>query len=567
MVRSAGRNGSAGSALARVGAGGERVLAIYRLRHVTLTIQLLVLASLAAYVAMGVVARTARISDFYASGSDVPAVWNGLAIAASLVPLLVLAELAGSAPLTEKDGLALLLGGAGGALLSALIFAAPLRKFGGYTLPDFLGERFGGVRARLIGVGLVLLCCFPALLASLVVLAEFGAEIFAVDRQTGLAGAVLILLACTLPGGMRSLSLSQAAQGLVLLAASLALIAIVRSAPGASLASADDLASRLASEAFASHGQADRVALIFGLLTGTASLPHLLMRSVTARSVAAARDGFLWAVPLTAALGLGALVAAALLGAMPPGLDTMPSWLAVLLTLGAVAGLLALAGGLLEAVANALSHDLYYRTLDGSAPAGRRLIVARASVVLVAGIATAAILNASPGALSLAPWTFSLAASGLFPALALGLWWGRANRQGAVAGMIAGAALCLYYMLAPRYIPIIFYETSSLFSNATHEQAANYLLLKQTYLLAKGAAKDEALAAWEQAARQLANRGGVSGAFAAIFAVPVGFLVIIGVSLLTPAPSADIRRFVAELRAPGLRKEAAPQLGAGFDAA
>jgi cation/acetate symporter len=245
----------------------------------------------------------------------------------------------------------------------------------------------------------------------------------------------------------------------------------------------------------------------------------------------------------------------------------MPSWLAVLLTLGAVAALLALAGGLLEAVANALSHDLYYRTLDGSAPAGRRLIVARASVVLVAGIATAAILNASPGALSLAPWTFSLAASGLFPALALGLWWGRANRQGAVAGMIAGAALCLYYMLAPRYIPIIFYETSSLFSNATHEQAANYLLLKQTYLLAKGAGKDEALAAWEQAARQLPNWGGVSGAFAAIFAVPVGFLVIIGVSFLTPAPSADIRRFVAELRAPGLRKNAAPQLGAGFDAA
>jgi cation/acetate symporter len=96
-----------------VGAGGERVLAIYRLRHVTLTIQLLVLASLAAYVAMGVVARTARISDFYASGSDVPAVWNGLAIAASLVPLLALAELAGPAPLTKQDGLALLLGGAG----------------------------------------------------------------------------------------------------------------------------------------------------------------------------------------------------------------------------------------------------------------------------------------------------------------------------------------------------------------------------------------------------------------------------------------------------------------------
>ena len=118
----------------------------------------------------------------------------------------------------------------------------------------------------------------------------------------------------------------------------------------------------------------------------------------------------------------------------------------------------------------------------------------------------------------------------------------------ALAGMLVGLGLCLFYLLMPRYFPIAFYEMSSLFSNATPEQAASYDSLRQAYYLADPAAKDAALAAWEEAARPIANWGGLKTVFAGLIAVPAGFLAAALVSAFTPAPSADTQVFVAELR-------------------
>ena len=145
---------------------------------------------------------------------------------------------------------------------------------------------------------------------------------------------------------------------------------------------------------------------------------------------------------------------------------------------------------------------------------------------------------------------FSLAASAFLPALLLGIWWKRATGEGALAGMLAGLAVCLYYMFAPRYFPFAFYETSSFLSNATQDQAANYATLRQSYYLADPGTRDAILANWEQTARAVANWWGVARAFAALFAVPVGFLVTIGVSLFTTAPSRNVQSFVEELRRP-----------------
>jgi cation/acetate symporter len=127
--------------------------------------------------------------------------------------------------------------------------------------------------------------------------------------------------------------------------------------------------------------------------------------------------------------------------------------------------------------------------------------------------------------------SFSLAASALLPALLLGVWWKRATGEGALAGMLVGLAVGLYYMLAPRYIPFAFYETSSLLSNAAPDEAARYVALRQGYYLADETVRAAALAAWQASARGVANWGGVKSEFAALFAVPVGFLVMIGVSL------------------------------------
>jgi len=121
-------------------------------------------------------------------------------------------------------------------------------------------------------------------------------------------------------------------------------------------------------------------------------------------------------------------------------------------------------------------------------------------------------------------------------------------RIGIRAGMLAGLAACLYYMLAPRYIPFAFYESSSFISNATQEAVARYEGLRQSYYLADESTRAAALAAWEEAARPVANWWGVKRDFAALFAVPIGLLTMIGVSLFTPAPSRDVQSFVEELR-------------------
>jgi cation/acetate symporter len=183
-----------------------------------------------------------------------------------------------------------------------------------------------------------------------------------------------------------------------------------------------------------------------------------------------------------------------------------------------------------------------------TAPTARRLLVARTAIVLVAGLAAAAALSLPVTMIKLTGAAFSLAASAFLPALLLGIWWKRATGEAALAGMLAGLGVCLYYMLAPRYIPFGFYETSSFLSNATQEQAANYAALRQSYYLADPAAKDAALAAWQETARSVANWWGVARDFAALFAVPIGFLVTVGVSLFTTAPSRDVQNFVAELR-------------------
>ena len=202
------------------------------------------------------------------------------------------------------------------------------------------------------------------------------------------------------------------------------------------------------------------------------------------------------------------------------------------------------------AVANALSYDLYYRSLHLSASTERRIRIARAAVVLVAALAAWAAYAAPDAIPVMTGASFSLAASALLPALLLGIWWKRATGEGALAGMLAGLAVCLYYMLAPRYIPFAFYETSSFLSNATPREAARYIALRQGYYLADETARGAALAAWEASARALANWGGVKRDFAALFAVPIGFLVMIGVSLFTPAPSRDVQSLVEDLRKP-----------------
>jgi cation/acetate symporter len=514
--------------------------------------KLLVLGALLATIAVGVMARTGRVSEFYAGDAKLHPALNGLAIAASAMPAALLASLAGVLPFGGQDDMAVFSGVLGGVLLIGLVLAAPLWRFAGYTLPDFLADRFQGGDVRTLGIIAVLFCSLPLLVAVLWVAGSVAGQAFGTDQGSAVLVVSAVLLVAALPGGMRSVTITQFVLGAVLIAA-VAVAVIVLRATGTVVVSPYDVGISPLPAVLAPGNSTGRLALAITLALGTASLPHLLMRSITAASPQAARYSYAWALLFLAPLYFAPLAFRAGFALLGGGVGTShltSGLLAALAGTALLAASLAAAFGLALTLANLLSYDLYYKSLDPTAPQQRRLGAARAGLSLVVAIAAWLATRADLKIVLLATWCFSLAASVILPVLALGLWWKRANGHGAVAGIVAGFALCLYYLLAPRYVPISFYETSSFLSNATPDDQASYLLLQQAYALAAGPAKGAALAAWEAKARALGNWGGVPGACAALFAVPVGFLVTVVVSLFTPRPSADLQGFVAELRGP-----------------
>jgi cation/acetate symporter len=295
----------------------------------------------------------------------------------------------------------------------------------------------------------------------------------------------------------------------------------------------------------------NRFALLFCVAAGLAAMPHLLVRSLVTPSTEGARTSFLWAILFTAALCLAGLPSLPLLAKNPAAIGAvLPLLTFGFAAVGAIAALLALGSALIVTLANSLSYDLYYKALHPAASTERRIFVARAALVAVAVLAAWAVLARPEVIHAMTPGAFSFAASALLPALLLGIWWKRASGEGALAGMLAGLAVCLYYMFAPRYFPFAFYETSSFLSNATAAEAARYNELRQSFYLADEATRAAALGAWEEAARAAANWGGIKRDFAAIFAVPVGLLTMIGVSLFTPAPAREVQTLVGALRKP-----------------
>src|SRR5690606_8521974 len=180
-----------------------------------------------------------------------------------------------------------------------------------------------------------------------------------------------------------------------------------------------------------------------------------------------------------------------------------------LVAAGGLAAALSTADGLLLAIANALSHDIYYKMIDQNAPTARRLLVSRALLVIVAIIAAYVASTKPADILSMVAWAFSLAAAGLFPALVLGVWWKRTSSVGALAGIAAGFGVCVYYLFGTRYGAPAFYETWSFLSSASPEAAARYAELKAAVASAAPDAKAAAEKALDTYAQTIANWWGI----------------------------------------------------------
>jgi cation/acetate symporter len=305
-------------------------------------------------------------------------------------------------------------------------------------------------------------------------------------------------------------------------------------------------------------------ALVFCLMIGTAALPHILVRSYTTPTVKEARESVAWSLFFIFVLYFTAPALAVLvkyevfnvlvgtpfdqlpawisnwakvdpsllsvidinrdgvlqLGEMKIGSDIvvlampeiggMPYVISGMVAAGGVAAALSTADGLLLTIANALSHDLYYKLIDAEASPAQRVTISKVTLLVVA-LAAAAVAASKPvDILFIVSAAFSVAAAAFFPALLLGVFWSRANRHGAVAGMVAGLAVTIYYLV--RNEPWL--------RGVFHVHAPIELWF------------------------------GIQPISAGVFGVPLGLAVMVGVSLVTPAPAPEIRRLARDLRYP-----------------
>jgi len=502
---------------------------------------LFVLFTIFIYAAIGWLSRTMQVDAYYVAGRQVPAVFNGMATAADWMSGASFVAMAGGIYFGGHGYLAFVVGWTGGYVLVAALMAPYLRKFGCYTVPDYIGTRYGGNLARLCAVIVLVVASFTYVTAQINATGTIAARALQIPFEVGVWFGLLGILLCSMLGGMRAVTWTQVAQYIVLIIAYLVPVIWMSNKQGFGLipqfAYGDAVARVIeleamhqvgalkATEAFAGlralsveHATAGGgfaawkfVTLAFMMMAGTASLPHILMRYFTTPSVKAARTSVAWSLLFIFLLYFTAPALATFtkLQVLDPNLATgiigksfsdvasldwiqkwsnvgflkivdsngdgllqineffmrgdivvlatpeiagLPFVISGLVAAGGMAAAMSTADGLLLAIANALSHDLYYKMIDPNADTKKRLVAARVLLIAIgaAGAAVASLkLTSILGAVA---WAFNFAASGLFFPLVLGIWWKRANREGAIAGMVLGFAAGTWYLIQVRFL-------------------------------------------------------------------------------------------------------------------
>jgi cation/acetate symporter len=597
---------------------------------------LFVFFTIAVYAIIGVLSRTAQVSEYYVAGRRVPAFYNGMATGADWMSAASFVGMAGTLFLLGYDGLAWVLGWTGGYVLVSVLVGPYLRKFGAYTVPDFMSFRFGGNFARFLAVIVLVACSFTYVTAQIfgtgIIASRFLGMQFEVAVFVGLVGILL----CSMLGGMRAVTWTQIAQYIVLIVAYLTPIIILSTKKygipipeltyGQAIAEITAREGQMLKDGLATaanlkphiqpwlnYTPLNFFAIILCMMVGTASLPHILMRYFTTPSVREARQSVAWSLffifllyfsaPAYAAFSklevytniIGRNVAdirpwmftwgelgliqvcgknAASLQAVidackaagtsvvrlqdfvintdvivlsTPEIAGLPYVISGLVAAGGLAAALSTADGLLLAIANALSHDIYYKMIDPNAPTVKRLTVARILLVVVAVAAAATASTRPADILAMVGWAFSLAMAGNFPALVMGVWWKRATAAGAVAGIIGGFGIAIFYLVVTRYFPgygVAYFGMSSLTNPAGAPLIAD---------MAKAMATPNAMDTWVAASHPLASKVGwfgLTNIAAGLIGMPVGFALIYVVSLMTKAPSLQMQAYIDEIRKP-----------------
>lgn len=478
------------------------------------------------YIGIAIWSRAGSTKEFYVAGGGVSPLANGMATAADWMSAASFISMAGIISFAGYDGAVYLMGWTGGYVLLALLLAPYLRKFGKFTVPDFIGDRYYSNTARFVGVICALLVSFTYVAGQMRGVGLVFSRFLEVDINTGVIIGMLIVLFYAVLGGMKGITYTQVAQYCVLIFAFMVpaiFISIQMTGNpipqlgfGSELADGsgtylldklDGLSTELGFAEYTEGSKSliDVFAITLALMVGTAGLPHVIVRFFTVKRVKDARKSAGIALLLIVILystapavsvfartnmietvsnkpyadvpvwfkkwettklitftdknndGLIQYVADEskneliidndIMVLANPEIAKLPNWVIALVAAGALAAALSTAAGLLLVISSSVSHDLIKKMINPKISEKGELVAARLSAVIAVCVAGYFGINPPGFVAATVALAFGLAAASFFPAIILGIFYKRMNKEGAIAGMVVGITAMLLYMI------------------------------------------------------------------------------------------------------------------------
>ncbi len=481
------------------------------------------------YIGIAIWSRVQSTKEFYVAGGGVGAWANGMATAADWMSAASFISMAGIISFAGYDGAVYLMGWTGGYVLLALLLAPYLRKFGKFTVPEFIGDRYYSNNARLVAVFCALLVSFTYVAGQMRGVGIVFSRFLEVDINTGVIIGMLIVLFYAVLGGMKGITYTQVAQYCVLIFAFMVPAIFISiqmtgnpipqlgfgseliSEPSTYLLDKlDNLNVELGFNQYTDNTKPliDIFAITLALMVGTAGLPHVIVRFFTVKKVSDARKSagialLLIAILYTTAPAVAAFARTNLLETIStkpyseipqwfkkwentglikfddlnndgiinysndnsnelyvdrdimvlanPEIANLPNWVVALVAAGGLAAALSTAAGLLLVISASVSHDLIKRVYYPEISEKGELIAARISAFFAVCIAGYFGINPPGFVAAVVALAFGLAAASFFPAIVMGIFYKQMNKEGAIAGMLAGISLMIFYMLKFKF--------------------------------------------------------------------------------------------------------------------
>jgi cation/acetate symporter len=489
-----------------------------------LWIWIMVGVSFAIYIGIAIWSHASSTKEFYVAGEGVSPIANGMATAADWMSAASFISMAGIISFAGYDGSVYLMGWTGGYVLLALLLAPYLRKFGKFTVPDFIGDRYYSNTARAVAVFCALIVSFTYIAGQMRGVGLVFSRYLTVDINTGVLIGMGIVLFYAVLGGMKGITYTQVAQYCVLIFAFLVpaiFISIImtgmpipqigmgsKAADGIYLLEKlDGLHRELGFHQYTSGSKSklDMFLITAALMMGTAGLPHVIVRFFTVKKVRDARKSAGWALLFIAVLyttapaiavfartnliqtvsnkpyetlpewfsnwettglltftdlnkdGLVQYVADPKINELVidkdiivmanPEIANLPNWVIGLMAAGALAAALSTAAGLLLVISSSVSHDLLKKIMYPSISEKGELVAARIAAIFAVILAGYFGINPPDFVAATVALAFGLAAASFFPAIVMGIFSKRMNKEGVISGMLVGISLMLFYMM------------------------------------------------------------------------------------------------------------------------